>query len=98
MKRQRGFSFLEVLVALVIASILGTISVWAFGSSAPDCSNPTVKQNPLMRAKIAEISGDLGQIHMALSRYELSHGRYPATLAEAGVGNLTDSWGNPYWH
>ena len=96
MDRQRGFSFLEVLVALVIASILGTISVWAFGSSAPDCSNPNAKQNPLMRAKIADISGDLGQIHMALSRYELSHGRYPATLAEAGVGNLTDPWGNPY--
>ena len=96
MKHQGGFSLLELLIALVIASILGTISAWAFGSSAPDCSNPNARQNPLMRAKIAQTSGDLGQIHIALSRFELSHGRYPTTLAEAGVDHLTDPWGNPY--
>lgn len=96
MKRQSGITFIELLVTLIIASILGTIGVWAFGSSAPDCSNPDVKQNPLMRAKIAQVSGDLGEIHVALSRFELSHGRYPATLAEAGVGDVLDPWGNPY--
>lgn len=96
MKRQDGFSIFELLIALVIASILGTISVWAFGSSAPDCSNPDAKQNPLMRAKIAETSGNLGEIHMALSRFELSHDRYPTTLAEAGVDDVLDPWGNPY--
>ena len=96
MRRESGFTIFEVLITLIIASILGTLSVWAFGSSAPDCSNPNAKQNPLMRAKIAQVSGDLGEIHMALSRFELSYDRYPNTLAEAGVGDLLDPWGNPY--
>ena len=96
MKRQDGFTIFEVLIALIIASILGVMSVWAFGTGAPDCSNPNVKQNPLLRAKIAQVSGDLGEIHMALSRFELSYDRYPTTLAEAGLGDLRDPWGNPY--
>lgn len=96
MQRQLGFSLFELLIALVIASILGTISVWVFGASAVDCSNPNARQTPLVRAKIAEVSGDLGQIHMVLSRFELSNDRYPESLEEAGVGDLIDPWGNPY--
>ena len=96
MKQQKGFTIFEVLIALVIASILGVLSSWAMGSGAPDCSNPDAKQNPLMRAKISQVSGDLGKIHMALSRFALSYDRYPTTLAEAGVGDLRDPWGNPY--
>ena len=96
MQTQRGMTIFELLIALVVASILGTMAVWAYGSSAPDCGDPNRKQSPLMRAKIAQVSGDLGEIHMALSRFELSYSRYPATLAEVGLDDLTDPWGNPY--
>ena len=40
--------------------------------------------------------GTLDAIHLALSKFELSNNRYPTTLAEAGLGDLKDPWGNPY--
>lgn len=96
MNDQRGFTLIELLAALVIASILTTISVALFAASEPVCDSPNARQTPLMRAKIAQVSGDIGEIHMAASRFELSHGRYPANLAEIGKDRLRDPWGNPY--
>lgn len=96
MDRQSGMTFLELLIALVIAGILAAIAVPMFGGSEPNCDSPDARQGPMMRAKLAQITGDLGRIHMALSRFELSHRRYPDSLAEAGVGDLVDPWGNPY--
>ena len=49
-----------------------------------------------MRAKIAQVTGDIGEIHMALSRFELSYDRYPDSLADVGLGDMRDPWGNPY--
>ncbi len=49
-----------------------------------------------MRSEISEITGDIGDIHMAASRFEMTHGRYPANLAEIGKDHLRDPWGNPY--
>ena len=96
MKRQYGISILELLIALAAVSILATMAIAVFGSSEPDCDNPNAKQGPLMRAKIAQVSGDLGKIHMAASQFELSQNRYPANLAEIGLDDLRDPWGNPY--
>jgi general secretion pathway protein G len=33
---------------------------------------------------------------MAVSSFELNNRRYPDSLAEAGVGDMLDPWGNPY--
>jgi general secretion pathway protein G len=49
-----------------------------------------------MRAKIGQVTGDIGKIHMAVSSFELNNRRYPDSLAEAGVGDMLDPWGNPY--
>lgn len=96
MHRQSGLTFVELLVALVIAAILAAIATPMFGGNEMNCDSPDARQGPMMRAKLAQITGDLGEIHMALSRFELSHRRYPASLAEAGLGDLRDPWGNPY--
>ena len=93
---QRGFSFVEMLVALLIASILIIIAVPVFGDSKPDCDQPGARQGPLMRAKIAQVTGDIGEIHLAASRFELSNNRYPVDLAEIGLDDMRDPWGNPY--
>lgn len=96
MKRQAGFTIFELLIALVISSILGSMAVAFYGSSEPNCDNPDARQSPLMKGKIADVMGDLGEIHMAASRFELSYRRYPDSLAEIGLDHLRDPWGNPY--
>ena len=93
---QRGLTFLELLVASVIACILIVIAVPVFGTGQPDCDNPGARQGPLMRAKIAQVTGDIGEIHLAASRFELSNNRYPVDLAEIGLDDLRDPWGHPY--
>jgi general secretion pathway protein G len=67
-----------------------------FGNQAPDCDGTDARQGPLLRAKIAQITGDLGTIHLTASRFELRNNRYPLDLAEMGLGDLRDPWGNPY--
>ena len=89
-------TFVELLIAMVIAAILATIAVPFFSGSAPNCDNPDARQGPMMRAKIAQVTGEIGEIHMALSRYELSYDRYPDSLADIGLGDMRDPWGNPY--
>lgn len=96
LKYQRGLTFIELLVSLVIAAILATFAIPMLGGSGPNCESPDARQGPLMRAKLAQITGDIGKINMAVSRFELSHKRYPTTLTEVGLGDLEDPWGNPY--
>lgn len=96
MRRQSGLTFIELLVSLVIAAILTAIAIPVFLDNGPDCDNPDARQGPMMRSKIAQVTGDIGEIHMALSRFELSHGRYPSSLAEVGLSDMRDPWGNPY--
>lgn len=93
---QRGMTIAELLIALLIASVLAVFALPMFGSGTPNCDSPDAKQGPIMRAKIAQVTGDIGKIHMALSRFELSYSRYPDSLAAVGLGDLRDPWGNPY--
>lgn len=96
MKRQRGVTIFELLIALVLVSILANFAIAMFGSGEPDCDNPNARQGPLLRGKIAQVIGDIGRIHMTASRFELSHNHYPADLAEIELDSLRDPWGNPY--
>lgn len=96
MKRQRGVTIFELLIALVIASMLAAFAIAVFGSSQPNCDNPNAKQGILMRGKISQVNGAIGEIHLAASMFELSHSRYPADLAEIELDHLRDPWGNPY--
>ena len=96
LKSQSGLTTAELLSVLLIAGILVTVAVPVFSDSSIDCDDPSARPSPMMRARIAEVTGDLGEIHLVLSRYELSNNRYPVNLAEAGLDNLVDPWGNPY--
>ena len=94
--KQRGLTFLELLIILVIGSILAVFANALYGSGEVDCDNPGSKQSPMMRARISQVTGDIGKIHMQISKFELSYNRYPVSLAEAGADDVLDPWGNPY--
>ena len=96
MNHQQGITLLELLLALVGLAILATMTIPLLGSSEVDCDNPDSRQGPLMRARIAQVTGDIGRIHTELAKFEMSNNRYPASLAEAGLGNVLDPWGSPY--
>jgi general secretion pathway protein G len=49
-----------------------------------------------VRAKIAAITADIGEIKLKAERFDLNHSRYPTSLAELGLDGMTDPWGNPY--
>ena len=91
-----AITLLELLAAVVIAAILVAIAIPMYGKSGVDCDNPNARQGPMIRARIAKITGDIGQIHMAIGKFELSNNRYPVSLAEARIDNVLDPWGNPY--
>ena len=96
MKHQRGFTLIELIIALAVAAIMAIIAGAVYGKSEPNCDSPDARQGPLMRAKIGRVTGDIGRIHLVANKFELSNRRYPDSLAEMGMGDLVDPWENPY--
>ena len=83
-KTQRGVTLLELLIVVVVAAILGLVATASYGAYAE-------------RARAARAIGDIGEIHIAIQKFLLTENRgYPANLAELGLDNLIDPWGNPY--
>ena len=94
----KGFTILEMLVALVIVAILTIIAIPLFGGPGVNCDNPGERPGPLARAKIASVTGEIGTIKMQAERFALVHDRYPTSLDELNLteDQKTDPWGNPY--
>ncbi len=83
-KEQHGFTLLELMIAVVLVGMLTTTAVSIYSGIAD-------------RARAARAIGAIGEIHMAIQKFLLVENRgYPANLAELGLDNLNDPWGNPY--
>ena len=96
MNKQAGVTLLELLVALVIVAILTLIAVPLFGNNTIDCKNPDARPGFIMRAKIANTIGVLGEINIKADMFDLRMGRSPTSLVELGIADKLDPWGNPY--
>jgi general secretion pathway protein G len=71
------------MFALAMIAVLGAIAVPAYRAH-------------LERVDITRAIGDVHDIGLALERWQLNNGRFPDTLAEAGLGGRVDPWGNAY--
>jgi general secretion pathway protein G len=75
-QRRKGFTLIELMVVIVIIGIIGTMA-FVFLGGEPD------------RARWERARTEMGQIHTALSRYQLDHGEYPDSL-EAVAGSFSN--------
>ncbi|MDD5284351.1 MAG: prepilin-type N-terminal cleavage/methylation domain-containing protein [Desulfuromonadaceae bacterium] len=83
--RSRGaFSLVELLMVIAIIGALAAIAIPAFS-------------NYIESARRSRTMSDMRTIDNAITAYALDHNNdFPATLADADVGNLLDAWKNPY--
>ncbi len=83
-RQQGGYTLLELMAAIVILGFLSSMAVAAYDKYVE-------------RARVARAIGDIGNIHLEIQKF-LTNQRsgYPASLADLGLNNLVDPWGNPY--
>lgn len=76
----QGFTLVEMLLVVAIIGILATVVVVKFGGEGD-------------RARKAACRASISNICLAIDRYEVDTGRYPA-----GLNNLVSGGGEPNWH
>lgn len=89
----KGFSLISLMITIAVAGILWMIGQPTFNNQAIDCKNPDARFGYTNRAKLANITGALGIVHLKLERHYLQHGTYPETM-ELGL----DLWDHPYMY
>lgn len=87
MKKQRGFTLIEMLIVIAVIGTLASIVVVS-GNAARK------------KARIAQTLVDLGQVKLALEAYQSEYGKYPVSTGGIGVWDgLYSSYGDssPNW-
>lgn len=80
MSRCRGFSLIEILLVMGIIGIIAGISVPAY-------------MDYHERGTIVASTGTIADISLIMYQFKEVNGRFPDTLAEAGVAPRPDPWG-----
>lgn len=81
--RMAGFNLIELMLAIAILAVVATIAYPSYSEYMDKARNTT------------SIS-DVQEIEQAIERFYARNGALPNSLAQAGVGDLRDPWGNPY--
>jgi general secretion pathway protein G len=80
---KRGFTVIELMVVIGIIGTLSAIAIPGFISYRE-------------KARLAAIVSEFQNIEKIAYNFASDNGRFPDTLAEAGLGVPRDPWGNPY--
>ena len=80
---RRGFTLMEVLLAVAILGVLMVVAVPGYGRYVD-------------RTRVHQASVDILAISAKVKAYELDNRDYPDTLAQIGEANRLDPWGRPY--
>ena len=83
LQKIRGFSLVELMIAVAIVAVLVTFAVPAY-------------QDYVERGKTAAAKADLVKISQAIQQYYLRTSKYPNTLADIGFDTYLDPWDNTY--
>ena len=84
MRSSRGFTLVELMVALIVASLLLAVAV------------PSYNQYTT-RARVSAAIGDISSLSLAIEQYRFrNNDRIPASLDELGMEIPLDPWGRSY--
>jgi general secretion pathway protein G len=78
-----GFSLVELLIALAFVSSIAAIGLPGYSAA-------------LNASRVAGAIGDINAIGKDIAMFRVSHGCFPALLADIASNTLTDPWGRPY--
>ena len=82
-KHSRGFTLVELLIAMAIILTISAIAV------------PNLMA-AIDQARIARAVGDIDAIEDDIAAYQTIYGVLPDDLSQIGDANYLDPWGNPY--
>jgi general secretion pathway protein G len=82
-RSSRGLTLVELAVALGLVAVLAAIAIPSY-------------QNYRERVRIDQAKRDIIVMSTALQLYFQDARDYPHSLADVGLGNQRDPWGNPY--
>ena len=79
----RGFTFIEMLLVIVIAGVLIAIAVPSF-------------ERYIERSRLVETTVEIGTLQKRIRDHEMAKGALPDDLADVGYGGKQDAWGRSY--
>jgi general secretion pathway protein G len=82
-RRRRAFTVLELMLALAITTILAAIAIPAYRGYRE-------------RSQTKAAMGQIKEIELLITDYELEHEIYPPSLAAIEADGMRDPWGNPF--
>lgn len=81
----RGFTLLELLLAVVVAGTLTTLAVSSYSSY-------------MEQVKVSRAEADLTAIEGRIALYQATQHALPTSLSQLGEGTLLDPWGHAYYY
>jgi general secretion pathway protein G len=81
--RTRGFTLPEILIAVAIIGVLGTIALPSYASYRE-------------RVLITQAMIDISEMDERIKQYRKTTRKVPADLSEVGLAGKLDPWGQPY--
>jgi general secretion pathway protein G len=80
---QRGFTVIEIMLAVAILGIAATLAFASYGDHRE-------------KVRVAQAVSDIKDIETRIKLYAVEERAFPADLGQVGKGGLLDPWGNPY--
>jgi len=81
--KTRGFSLIEIVIVLAVVGVILSIAV------------PAV-ESYIDRSRVAQGAMEIDSMQQAIRKYQQANGKFPDTLANAGLIGKADPWGRPY--